>query len=107
MELENRVLRGVRERLLSPSLISRFAGELQKELNRAVHDNGASRVAVEVTLADTRSRIAKLVQQMEENEEVSKALIGRLKQLEETEARLGRARQGALTCSPKFMPLIS
>jgi site-specific DNA recombinase len=87
-ELEERVLRGLRERLLSPALISSFAAELQKELDRAVHDTGSPRAAIEVELADTRSRIAKLVQQVEKDDDVPKAIIERLKQLEEFEARL-------------------
>jgi DNA invertase Pin-like site-specific DNA recombinase len=87
-EIEERVLRGLRERLLSPALISRLAAELQKELDQALHDVGSSRAAIEVELADTRSRIAKLVQHLEEEDGTPKALIQRLKQLEEVETRL-------------------
>lgn len=88
VRLESRALSGARERLLSPSLISRSGAEPQKELNHAPHDIDASPFAVEVTLADTRSRVAKLVHRMEEYDEVPNALIGRLKQLKQVETQL-------------------
>ncbi|WP_063977159.1 recombinase family protein, partial [Sphingobium yanoikuyae] len=87
-ELEARTLRGIRERLLTPTLISGFAAEMQKELDRAHQDKGLSRASIDIELADTRARICNLVKQLEEDDDAPRSLIARLKQLEEAEARL-------------------
>ena len=87
-ELEERVLCGVRQRLLSPALIARFAAELQHELDAAYRTSNDSRGRIEIELTDARNRISKLVRRMEEDDDPPRALLQRLKELEATENRL-------------------
>lgn len=79
-ELETRALAEVRERLLTPALIKRFAALLQQEL--------ATAAQAEHDLAETRARIAKLVSRIEEDEDAPRALTTRVKNLEAEERRL-------------------
>ena len=89
-ELEERVLAGIRERLLTPALVERFANELQYELEVAHRASGPTRQRIEVELVDTRSRIAKLVRRIEDDDDAPRALIQRLKELQASELRLAQ-----------------
>jgi site-specific DNA recombinase len=84
-ELEDRVLAGIRTRLLTPALVSRFAASLQKELAQAQKASNADRDRIEVKLGETRERIARLVRRLEDEEDAPRALVQRLKTLEEEE----------------------
>ena len=87
-ELEARALAGIRERLLSPALIKRFAASLQQELATAAQAGNAERAQAEHDLTETRARIAKLVTRIEEDEDAPRALTTRVKDLEAEERRL-------------------
>jgi site-specific DNA recombinase len=87
-ELETRALAGIRERLLTPALIKRFAALLQQELAAAAQAGNAERATAEQELAETRARIANLVTRIEEDENSPRALTARVKDLEAEERRL-------------------
>lgn len=87
-ELEERVLAGIRQRLLTPDLVRRFTAELQQELEAAYRAVGSDRQRIEVELVDARRRIARLVRRIEDDEDAPRALVQRLKELELTEAQL-------------------
>ena len=84
-ELEDRVLAGIRDRLLTPALVSRFASALQKELGQAQKASNADRSRIEVKLDETRDRIARLVHRLEDEDDAPRALVQRLKALEAEE----------------------
>ncbi len=87
-ELETRALAGIREQLLTPDIIGRFAIALQQELTEATRAGNADRDRFECELVETRTRIAKLVTRIEDDDDAPKSLIMRLKELEVAEARL-------------------
>ena len=87
-ELEQRVLAGIRDRLLTPDLMRRFAGELQRDLEDAAAAQHSSRDRIEVDLVSTRTKIAKLVTRIEEDDDAPRALVARLKELEDAERQL-------------------
>ena len=87
-ELEARALTGIRDHLLTPALIKRFAVILQQELAVATQAGNAERATAEHELAETRSRIANLVKRIEENDDAPRALTTRVKDLEIEELRL-------------------
>jgi site-specific DNA recombinase len=87
-ELEERALAGIRDRLLTPEIIGRFAAKLQTELEAMHLANHADRNHVEGELVATRRRIAKLVSRIEEDDDAPRALTVRLKELETIEAGL-------------------
>ncbi len=68
-ELEARALAGIRERLLTPALIKRFAALLQQELAAAAQAGNAERAMAEYKLVEIRARIANLVTRIEEDED--------------------------------------
>ena len=88
--LEERALAGLRDRLLTPEIISRFAIHLQRELDaqqRFAHDR---REELEDALADAKQRAAKILMRIEEDENAPRSLTARLKELEGEEERLER-----------------
>ncbi len=87
-ELETRALAGIRERLLTPALIKRFAALLQQELAVAAEAGNVERATAEHKLVEIRTRIANLVTQIEEDEDAPRALTTRVKDLEAEERRL-------------------
>ncbi len=87
-ELETRALAGIRDRLLTPQIIGRFAVALQQELASASARGNADRAATEHQLHDTRARIAKLVASIERDVDAPRSLVSRLKALEGDEERL-------------------
>ena len=85
--LEERALAGLRDRLLTPEVISRFAQHLQRELS-AQHRTAENRQSeIEVELAKVQSRIAKILHRIEEDDDAPKTLTKRLKELEAEEER--------------------
>ena len=87
-ELEARALAGIRERLLTPALIKRFAALLQLELATVAQAGNVERATAEQKLAETRTRIDNLVSQIEDDEDAPRALTTRVKNLEAEERRL-------------------
>lgn len=90
-ELETRALAGVREQLLTPEIIGRFATALQQELAEASQAGNTDRDRVERERDNTRGRIAKLVARIEDDDDAPRSLTARLKELEAIEARLDEA----------------
>ncbi len=90
-ELETRALAGIRERLLTPDLIRRFAASLQQELEEAARTANVDRHRLEADLRNVRARIATLVTRIEEDADAPRALSARVKQLEQEETVLERA----------------
>jgi hypothetical protein len=87
-ELKRRALAGIRDRLLTPEIIGRFARELQRELDEQQRTTHADRSRVEHALDEARRRTAKIVRRIEDDEDAPKALTVRLKELEAEEAQL-------------------
>ncbi len=90
-ELETRALVGIRERLLTPDLIRRFAASLQQELEETARTANVDRHRLEADLRNVRARIATLVTRIEEDADAPRALSARVKQLEQEETVLERA----------------
>ena len=86
--LESRALAGLRERLLTPEVISRFAGHLQTEMDAQQRAAHGRRGEIEVALADAKRRASKILKRIEEDEDAPRALTARLKEIEADEARL-------------------
>lgn len=89
--LEERALAGLRDRLLTLEIISRFAVHLQRELDaqrRSVH---GQRDDLEAALAGARQRAAKILRRIEDEDDAPRSLTARLKELETEEERLERA----------------
>jgi site-specific DNA recombinase len=89
--LEARTLAGLRDRLLTPEIVSRFAVHLQRELDSEMRTAHGQREETETSLVETRRRIAKLVKQIEEDDDCPRAVMTRLKDLDRQEAELDRA----------------
>ena len=66
--LEQRALAGLRDRLLAPEIISRFAVHLQRELDAQQRLAHGRRDELESTLVDAKQRAAKILQRIEEDE---------------------------------------
>ena len=96
-ELEDRVLSGIKQRLLRPEMVSFFAAALQQELDAAHRTSDSDRMRIEVELAETQNRIAKLVRRIEEDEDAPRALVARLKELEGIDTQL----TASLAVTPK------
>ena len=83
--IEARALAGLRDRLLTPEVITRFAQHLQREL-AAQHRTAENRQnAIEVELTEVQGRIARILTRIEEDEDAPKTLTKRLKELEAEE----------------------
>jgi len=87
-QLESRVLAGLREQLLTPEIIAKFARALQRELDDRQNVADAGRAILEGQLADVRDRMARLARRIEEDEDAPRLLINRLKALEAEEVDL-------------------
>ena len=87
-ELESRALAGLHDQLLTPEVITRFAGHLQKELDAQQRASHGRRAEIEAALLDIQRRSGKILKQVEEDEDAPRGLIARLKVLEEEEAKL-------------------
>lgn len=87
-ELEERVLAGLRRKLLRPDLIARFADAFQKELKAEQTGDGIRRADVETRLTEARATIAKLTRQLEGAEEQPRSVLRRLVELEGSEDAL-------------------
>ena len=86
--LEARALAGLRERLLTPEIVSRFAVHLQGELYAQMRNADWARAELKATLAETQRRIAKFVKQIEKEDDCPRSVMTRLKDLEREEERL-------------------
>ena len=87
-QLEDRVLAGLRGRLLTPEIVGRFAVHLQRELDSQMRSAHGRRDKLEVCLAETRLRIAKLLKQIEGDEDLPRSIMTRLRDLESEEEHL-------------------
>jgi hypothetical protein len=96
-ELEDRAFAGIRDKLLTPAVITRFAAALQQELEDMHRTDHVERARAENALAETRARIAKLVTRIEEDDDAPRSLSLRLKELEKTE----RALEATLATAPE------
>ncbi len=88
VELEGRVLAGVKRKLLTPELIARFVRMMQKEIAHANREREQGRTFADHKLHDLQARIGKIVRQIEEDDDFPKALMQRLKELEREEEQL-------------------
>ena len=86
-DLENRVIAGLREKLLTPAVIAKFADTLQRELDEQYRAANADRSRLESGLEETRLRIAKVLCRIEEDDDAPRTLTLRLKELEAEEER--------------------
>ena len=89
-ELEDRALAGLCDRLLTPEIVGRFAVHLQRELDSQMRAAHGRHDELEAFLVETSRRIAKLVKQMEEDDDLPRSVMARLKNLERDEERLER-----------------
>ena len=87
-QLEERALAGLRDHLLTPEVIGRFAQHLQHELHAQQKAAHSRRAEIETSLAETRSRTAKILKRIEEDDDAPRSLSARLKELEAEEERL-------------------
>lgn len=90
-ELENRVLAGVRDRLLAPDRIASFAAVLQEELAGQLREEQTHRQAGEDRLPAIRTRIANLVSQIEGDAQAPRSVLARLSALEAEEDEVAAA----------------
>jgi len=86
--LETRALAGLRDRLLTPKIISRFATHLQRELDIQQRAASGRRGDIEAALAETAVRAAKILKRIEEDDDAPRSLTARLRELEAEETRL-------------------
>jgi chromosome condensin MukBEF ATPase and DNA-binding subunit MukB len=86
--LEARALAGLRSRLLTPEIINRFAQHLQAELQNQQRSAHKRRDDLEAALVEARSRAAKVLKRIEEDDDAPRSLSARLKELEAEEDRL-------------------
>lgn len=88
--LEERALSGLRDRLLTPDIICRFAVHLQRELDAEQRAAYGRRDELEDALVETRQRAAKILRRVEEDEAALRSLTTRLKELGAEEEQLER-----------------
>lgn len=91
-EIEERVLYGLRERLLHPDLVAEFVAEYQREGNRLHQDETAERVAVERDLTDVKRKINHVIDAIE-NGMFHATMKDRLTDLEDRKAGFERRLQ--------------
>ena len=80
-KLEDRVLIGLKDRLLAPDTLVEFVREYQREWKRLKRDSFRRRARMEITLAQLDKRIARVLSAIEEGGDPV-SLVGRLKELE-------------------------
>ena len=88
-KLEERVLTGLKERLLAPELLAEFAAEYQRELKRLRTEMLRNRAAVQNSLSETNRRIDRIVSAIEHGSDTP-AMHRRLIELEQDRSRLER-----------------
>lgn len=89
-ELEASTLAGLRTKLLTPAVIAKFAAALQEELIAKRLESASRNADHRAELESTRSLMAKLIAQLEDEDDAPKSLMHRLKDLEREEERLVR-----------------
>jgi site-specific DNA recombinase len=97
-ELEERVLDGLRERMMAPELIAAFIEEFNAELRRLSGDADDERAAALRALADVKRKIAGIVKAIEDGA-YNSTLKERLTVLEKERATAG-ARLAAIRTTP-------
>lgn len=60
-EIEERVLNGLREKLMAPALVAEFIAEFQREVQRERHAANAARSGLEKRLAQLRKEISNII----------------------------------------------
>jgi DNA invertase Pin-like site-specific DNA recombinase len=88
-EVEERILNGIRERLLTADLVAEFARAYQQEINRLASEASAQSSAVQSNLAATQRRIDAILRAVEDGL-YQPSMKVRLSELEQEKARLGR-----------------
>ncbi|QYE36783.1 zinc ribbon domain-containing protein [Polymorphobacter sp. PAMC 29334] len=83
--LEDRALAGLRDKLLAPERIERFARMLEEELIRAWREKHSERAAQDARLVAVQAAISKIVRQIESDGDVPRSLTKRLLELESEE----------------------
>ncbi|MBX7514454.1 zinc ribbon domain-containing protein [Qipengyuania sp. GH38] len=86
--LEERALAGLRDCLLTPEVISRFAQHLERELSAQHQATDKRQGEIKAELRGVQSKIAKIVRRIEEDDEAPRALTNRLKEHEAAEELL-------------------
>ena len=81
------MIAGLREKLLTPAVIAKFADTLQRELDEQYRAANADRSRLESGLEETRLRLAKVLRRIEEDDDAPRTLTLRLKELEAEEER--------------------
>ena len=87
-ELEQRVLAGLRHRLLTPDLVARFVADLQRELDEQQTSSAGDADRLKTRLGDVRTKIANVVRRIEDDVDAPRALTTRLKDLELEESSI-------------------
>ncbi len=105
MEIEERVLGGLKEKLLSPELVREFVLAFQEEANRAKAEREQRAAADHQQLFSVQRKVAGIVSAIEEGD-YSRALRDRLadleKQQDELEARLSEAKTLTVRLHPRL-----
>ena len=86
-KLEERVLTGLRERLLAPELLAEFAAEYQREFKRLRTEMLRNRAVVQNSLSETNRRIDRIVSAIEHGSDTP-AMHRRLVELEQDRSKL-------------------
>ena len=89
-EIEERVLAGLKDRLMAPEFVEAFVTEFNTELRRAAEAARSGRAAAERTLAELERRIAGILRAIEDGN-YNPTLTARLTELE-TEKRAAESR---------------
>ena len=91
-DLEQRALAGLRDRLLEPEIVGRFAHHLQSELSAQHQASGKRQGEIEAELLEIRDKVAKILQRIEDDDDAPRTLTNRLKELEVAEEQLEQER---------------
>lgn len=67
--MEERAVAGLKNRLLTPEIINRFAIHLQRELDEQLRGAHGRRNEIEGALIETRARAANILRRIEEDED--------------------------------------
>lgn len=86
-KLEERVLRGLKERLLAPELLAEFAAEYQRESKRLRAEKLRNQATVQNSLSETNRRIDRIVSAIEHGSDTP-AMHRRLIELEQNRKKL-------------------
>ncbi len=97
-DLENRILVGLKDRLMAPELVEAFVAEYRAELRRAAKDSESTRQVLDRAIADADRKIAGIVRAIEDGK-YNPALTTRLTALEADKAA-AEAKRLALAPGP-------